>query len=262
MPRFAANISFLFTELPFLERFAAAADAGFEGVEFLFPYEWEVDDVATAARDAGLTVVLFNAAPGDWQAGERGIGALVGRENAFHGDIYRAAAYARALGCRRLHILAGLVPDGEPRAPYVQTFVENLSFAASHLAGFGIEALIEPINPVDMPGYLLANAEDALEVMELVKDQNLFLQLDLYHGAVMCAAGGVNNESLIRKHFERIHHVQVAGWPGRHEPDTGEASHEPAFRLLDELGYEGWVGCEYHPRGETVAGLGWLRDRA
>ncbi len=244
MPRFAANLSLMFTELPFLDRFAAAADAGFAGVELLFPYDWSAAVIGTRARAAGVQIVLFNLPPGDWAAGERGIAALPGREAEARGGATRALDYAVKLGVSRLHVMAGL---GGDRATYLATLAGAVPVAAA----VGVTLLVEPINRRDMPGYHLHNFEDALAVAAATGAR---VQADLYH---MQIEGG-DLTTRLRAGFGQIAHVQVAGVPDRHEPDSGEFDCHRLFATLDGLGYAGWVGCEYRPAGATVSGLGWL----
>lgn len=247
MPRFAANLSWLFLEHPFLDRFAAAAGAGFAGVEFLFPYDFAPEAVRAAAAGAGVEIVLFNLPPGDWAAGERGLAALPGREAEFAASIGVARAYAAALGCPRLHVMAGI---GGARA----TYISNLRRAVAGLPG--LDVLVEPINRRDMPGYHLASFEDA---RALSARTGARVQADLYH---MQIEGGDLTTRLtagLTAGLADIGHVQVAGVPGRDEPDRGEIDCHRLFALLDELGYAGWVGAEYRPAGRTADGLGWLR---
>jgi 2-dehydrotetronate isomerase len=255
MPKFAANLSMLFPETPFLDRFAAAAAAGFRGVEFLFPYEHPADQLASRLRQHDLEQVLFNLPPGDWGAGERGFAALPGREEEFAASVEQALAYAEMLGVPRLHVMAGIVPPDLPRERCEETYIANLEHAASRLAARGIVALIEPINARDMPGYFLRTTAEARRVIERVGAPNLRLQLDLYHAQV--SEGDLVER--IRTNRDITAHVQIAGNPGRHEPDIGEIHYPYLFDLLDELGYDGWIGCEYRPRGDTVAGLAWGR---
>ena len=253
MPRFAANLTWLFTELPFLDRFAAAADAGFRGVEFLFPYDHAPEVLAKRLQAAGLEQVLFNLWPGDWSAGERGFAALPGREAAFRESLERALPYQEALSCPRLHALAGLPPaDADPLACR-QAYLDNLRMAAETLAPAGVTLMIEPINPVDMPGYFLTHQEQAVDVLDRLELENVALQMDLYH----CQLVEGDPAGLIRKHHGRLGHVQVANPPGRHEPDQGDLDYPSLFELLDQIGYRGWVGCEYRPRNDTWSGLAW-----
>ena len=251
MPRFAANLSFLFTELPFLDRFAAAAQAGFKGVEFMFPYATPATDIRARLDAAGLELVLFNLPPGHWDKGERGFAALPGREDEFASAVDLALTYAEMLGCRRLHCLAGLVDHGATREAYVA----NLSLAASWAAAAGIDILIEPINTRDMPDYFLTRTADARDVIAEVGEANIGLQFDIYHRHVQ--EGGV--ESALAEFGPLARHFQCADPPDRGEPGLGtrELDYARIFNLIDASGYEGWIGCEYKPRGETSAGLGW-----
>lgn len=254
MPRFAANLTMMFNEVPFLERFAAAARAGFEGVEFLFPYDHPPEEVAARLRDSGLACVLFNLPPGDWAGGERGLAALPGREAQFKESVTTALRYARALGTPTLHAMCGLVPDGADRAAARRTYVENLRHAARALADDGRTLVIEPINGRDMPGYFLQAQAEAHAVREEIGAPNLLVQMDLYHAQIVEGDLSVK----LRRWIRHVGHVQIASVPERHEPDGGEVSYPHVFRLLDELGYTGWVGCEYRPAHGTVEGLGWF----
>jgi hydroxypyruvate isomerase len=254
MPRFAANLSMMFQELPFLERFGAAAAAGFRGVEFLFPYDFAPQDVARALRDGALENVLFNLPPGDWAAGERGIASLPGREAEFRAGLSRAIEYAQALGTPRVHVMAGLFPAGAERARHRDAYLANLRHAAAEAARHRLEVLIEPINTRDIPGYFLNTQAEAHAVREEVGAANLKVQMDLYHAQIV--EGDLAMK--IRRYLPHVGHVQIAGVPERHEPDRGEVNYPYLFRLLDELGYAGWIGCEYRPAGRTEDGLGWL----
>lgn len=254
MPKFAANLSMMFNEVPFPRRFEAAAKAGFEAVEFLFPYEHPAQDVAQWLHRNRLTNVLFNMPPGDWAAGERGMAALPGREAEFREGVERALEYATAMGTPRLHAMAGLMPSGAPRDRYRQTYIANLRHAAREAAKRGITVLIEPINPRDMPGYFLNTQAEAHAICAEVDEPNLKVQMDFYHAQIVEGDLAVT----FRKYVDNIGHVQIAGVPDRHEPDDGEVNYGYLFGLLDELGYDGWVGCEYRPRGRTEDGLGWL----
>jgi 2-dehydrotetronate isomerase len=255
MPRFAANLSFLFTELPFLDRFAAAAEAGFPGVECLFPYETPTAAIAERLDRCGLTLALFNLPPGDLAAGERGFGALPGREREFIAGVERALAYARATGCTRLHALSGVWPADRPRADGEAVLVANLRRAADLLAPHGIDLLIEPINRRDVPGYFLNTTDQALAILDRVGRDTVRLQLDLYHCQIM--EGDLANH--LRRLAGRYAHLQIAGVPERHEPDRGEVDYSYLFEVVDALGYDGWIGCEYRPAAGTLAGLGWAR---
>ncbi|MBM3364027.1 MAG: hydroxypyruvate isomerase family protein [Betaproteobacteria bacterium] len=257
MPRFAANLSMMYNEVPFLDRFAAAAADGFEAVEFLFPYEHPPEEIAHRLQSHGLEQVLFNLPPGDWAAGERGMACLPGREAEFARSVQTALPYARATGCRRLHAMAGIVPQqGVSLAQARATYVANLRDAAQTLAPHGITLLIEPINTRNMPGYFLNYQQQAHDVLAEVDRPNLKVQMDFYHCQVM--EGDLMRR--LQKHVGGVGHVQIAGVPDRHEPDTGEVRYDYLFDQLDALGYEGWIGCEYIPAGATSAGLGWLRQ--
>ena len=255
MPKFAANLSMLFPELPFLDRFEAAAKAGFKAVEFLFPYEHEARDIRERLDRFGLRQALFNLPPGDWAKGERGVAIFPDRIDEFADGMNKALDYARALGCPQVHAMAGIVPKELLHAEAVRTYVANLRSAAAKAKTMGIRLLIEPLNSRDMPGYLLATAEQARQMIEQVGSDNLFLQMDLYHAQIM----GGDLAERTRAHWPLIRHIQIAGVPGRHEPDVGEINYPYLFDLLDGLGYDGWIGCEYRPRGDTRASLGWAR---
>jgi len=254
VPRFAANLTMLFNEVPFTERFAAAAAAGFGGVECLFPYAHPADELAGLLAAHGLQQALFNLPPGDWDAGERGLAALPGREDEFRASVATALAYARALRCPTLHVMAGLVPEGADRVAMHATYVANLRHAADAVADDGITLVIEPLNDRDVPGYFLPRIDAAAAIVAEVDRPNVGLQFDCYHVQIMDG----DLATRLRRHAGLIRHVQIAGVPERHEPDTGEVAYPYLFGLLDELGYAGWVGCEYRPRTTTVAGLGWL----
>jgi len=267
MPRFAANLSFLYPELDFLDRFEAAARDGFEGVEYLFPYAHEAGDIAARLRAHGLQQVLFNAPPGDWEAGERGLACLPGREAEFRDGLPRALHYARALRCERLHVMAGLVPAGHTRDSVRATYVANLRWAAALAARDGVRLMIEPINGRDMPGYFLNRQDHAHELVAEVGAANVQVQMDLYH----CQIVEGDLATKIRQYLPtgRVGHLQIAGVPERHEPDVGELNYPYLLALLDEVaagcGWQGWVGCEYRPRrgavpGGTSAGLDWRRN--
>lgn len=253
MPKFAANLWFLFQDQAFLDRFSAAAACGFEGVEYHFPYAHPIADVADALHGAGLTQALFNMPAGDWDAGEVGIGCLPDREQDFRDGVGLAVDYAKALGCSRLNALAGRPADGEVTAAHWDTYKDNLAFAADACAKQGIDTFIEPINAHTVPGYLLNYTMQALDLIAELDRPNLFVQYDLFHAQIM---EGDLTETL-KAHIDKIRHIQIASVPDRHEPNEGEINFPHIFNLLDELGYDGWVGCEYHPRGDTRAGLGW-----
>lgn len=255
MPRFNANLTMLFTEVPFLQRFARARKAGFEAVEFLFPYEFEKDALRQALTENGLAQALFNLPAGDWAAGERGIAILPDRTAEFRQGVAAAIGFAEALGCRQINCLAGVAPEGRAADVLHATFVANLRYAAEELRKYGVKALIEPINRYDIPGFFLNTVEQAEAIIAEVASDNLFIQYDIYHqqrtGGELVATYG--------KHKSRIAHIQVADNPGRNEPGTGEINWDFVFAALDAAGYEGWIGCEYKPRSGTEAGLGWLK---
>jgi hydroxypyruvate isomerase len=253
MPKFAANLSFIFQEVEFLDRFAAAAQCGFKAVEYLGAYDRRPETVAAALERNGLVQALFNMPPGDWAAGERGIAALPGREAEFRAGVDTALHYAKATRCRLLHAMAGCAPGGIDRGEAERVYTANLRYAAERLAPEGITALIEPINNRDIPGYFLNTTSQAMAVIERVGHPNLQLQLDLYHVQIM--EGDLAHR--IRALAGRYPHIQIAGNPGRHEPDIGEINYRFLFDLLDEIGYAGWIGCEYRPKGQTRVGLGW-----
>ena len=255
MPRFSANLGFLFQEVSFFDRFEAAARAGFRGVEHGFPYEAPPEDIAARLQAYGLEQALCNLPPGDPARGERGVAALPGREEVFAECVERALKYAQVLSCRCLHATAGTPPAGVSRQDCEAVFVHNLRWAAETLKPHGVRILIEPLNTRDNPGYFLTTIAQARQLMERVGSDNLFVQMDLYHCQVM--RGDLAEE--IKTHLPLVGHIQIAGNPGRHEPDIGEINYPYLFDLLDDLGYTGWVGCEYRPRGNTMAGLGWGR---
>ncbi|MQM38614.1 2-oxo-tetronate isomerase [wastewater metagenome] len=256
MVRLAANLSMMFREQPFLDRFEAAAQAGFSGIEYLFPYDHAAADIRRCLEAFGLQQVLFNLPAGDWEKGERGLAGIPGREADFRAALMTALDYAQALGCPRLHVMAGVIPEGADEAECVRVYERNLGLAARLAEKAGCEVLIEPINTRDMPGYLLNTQAMAQEVISRVGAGNLRLQFDIYHCQIM--------EGDLTRTLERVwpllSHVQIAGVPDRHEPDGGEVSYRWLLNHLAALGYDGWVGCEYVPRGDTTAGLSWARD--
>ncbi len=256
MPRFAANLTMMFTELPFLDRFEAAAKAGFKAVEFLFPYAFEAGDIKRKLDDNGLTLILHNLPAGDWDAGERGIACHPDRVSEFRAGVGQAMAYARALGVRQLNCLAGKAPAGVAEEVLRATFVENLRHAASALRSAGLRLLIEPINTFDIPGFYLNRTAQAAGILAEVGADNAFIQYDLYH------AQRTEGElaATVQTYLPRIGHIQLADNPGRHEPGTGEINYPFLFAHLDRIGYDGWIGCEYKPATTTQAGLGWLQQ--
>ncbi len=258
MPRFAANLTMLFTELPFLDRFDAAARAGFQAVEFLFPYAFEANDIKARLDANGLQLVLHNLPAGDWDAGERGIACHPDRVEEFRAGVERAIAYAQTLGVKQLNCLVGKAPAGVPDSVLRETLVANLRHAASRLKAAGLRLLVEPINNYDIPGFYLSRTQQALDLLDEVGADNAFVQYDIYH------AQRTEGElaATLQKHLARIGHVQLADNPGRNEPGTGEINYAFLFRHLDRIGYDGWVGCEYKPASTTEAGLGWLKALA
>lgn len=253
MPRFAANLSLLFPELGFLERFAAAREAGFDGVEFLFPYAFEPEQIAGRLQRYGQELVLFNLPAGDWVAGERGMACDPRRIGEFQDSVELALEYALDLGVKRMHCLSGKQHPAVSFERAHATFVDNLRFAAAKLAPHGIDLLVEPINDRDVPGYFLTRSSQAAAIIAECAVPNLLLQYDVYHMQRM--EGDLAHT--LRQLLPLIRHIQIADVPGRHEPGTGEINYPFLFDLLDELDYGGWVGCEYNPRGDTVAGLAW-----
>lgn len=255
MPRFAANLTMMYTEHAFPERFAAAAKDGFDAVEYLFPYDFPAGDIKTWLDAGHLTQALFNAPPGDWAAGERGMAALPGRESEFRTSIETALGYARVLGNRKLHVMAGLIPAGQTREACRDVYLQNLAYAAQAARADGITILIEPINTRDMPGYFLNRQDDAHAICAEVGAPNLQVQFDCYHCQIVEGDLAVK----LKRDMAGIGHIQIAGVPERHEPDTGELNYPYLLALIDSLGYDGYIGCEYKPRGQTSAGLGWLK---
>ena len=254
MPRFAANLTMMFNEVDFLDRFEAAANAGFEGVEYLFPYDYAPGELVERLKANSLTQVLHNLPAGDWDAGERGIGCLPDRVDEFREGVERTIEYATALGCKQVNCLAGVAPEGAAPEALRETLVSNLRFAAPRLADAGIRLLIEPINTRDIPGFFVRHTAQARSIIEEAGSDNLRLQHDIYHMQVMEGDLAPTIESSL----DIIEHVQIADTPGRSEPGTGEINYPFLFELLDRLGYGGWVGCEYRPLTTTEAGLGWI----
>jgi len=255
MPKLAANLSMMFNEVPFLERFEAAAKAGFGAVEYLFPYAHAKEELAERLEAEKLEQVLFNLPPGDWEAGERGTAILPNRVNEFRDGLARAILYAKALRCPRLHVMAGVAPSGVHPARLRETYIENLKFAAAEAAKEGLDVVVEPINTRDIPGYYLCTSTQALAVIGAVKAPNLRLQYDIYHAQIM--EGDLAHT--LESNLDVIGHIQIADTPGRHEPGTGEINYQFLLGFMDKVGYEGWVGCEYRPAAGTLAGLGWAK---
>jgi hydroxypyruvate isomerase len=258
MPKFAANLTMLFNEVDFLDRFAAAAKAGFRGVEYLFPYAFPKDVLAEQLAEHGLTQVLHNLPAGDWAKGERGVACLPGREGEFRDGLGLAMSYAKALGCRQLNCLVGVAPKDVEAGAIRSTLVGNLRYAARELESAGVRLLVEPVNAYDIPGFYLSRTDQALALLSEVGERNLWLQYDIYH--MQRTEGEL--AATMAKHLDRIAHVQIADNPGRNEPGTGEINYDFLFGRIDQLGYDGWIGCEYKPKTTTLEGLGWLARAA
>ncbi|WP_372763106.1 2-oxo-tetronate isomerase [Pseudoalteromonas sp.] len=255
MAQFAANLTMLFSEVAFLERFERAHKAGFKAVEYLFPYAFEAQVLADKLQQFGLEQALFNMPPGDWDAGERGLAALPGREPEFKQSVATALEYATALNCKKIHAMAGIVNPQFSREQHVDTFISNIRYAADLFATHNIELLIEPLNSRDVPHYFIAHQRQAAELIKLIARPNVKLQLDIYHAAIM--DGDLTH--LINDLAAVTGHIQIASVPERHEPSEGEVNYPHIFKVLDSAGYNGWIGCEYNPRNNTEAGLEWLK---
>ena len=255
MPCFAANLTMMYTEHAFLDRFAAAAKDGFEAVEYLFPYDFSADEIKARLDTNGLTQALFNAPPGDWAAGERGIASLPGRQDEFRRSVDTALGYARVLGNRKLHVMAGLLGADQSRAEHRDVYLGNLAYAAQAAQAEDIMIVIEPINTRDMPGFFLNRQDEAQAICAEVGAPNLKVQFDCYHCQIVEGDLAVK----LKRDMAGIGHIQIAGVPERHEPDTGELNYPYLLELIDTLGYDGYVGCEYRPRAGTSEGLGWLK---
>ncbi len=255
MPRFSANLTMLFNEVDFLNRFERAANAGFKAVEYLFPYAWSKEQLVNELNKYGLQQVLHNLPAGDWQAGERGIASLPGREGEFQDGVGKAIDYAKAFKCPRLNCLVGITPPGVSHEKVQQILVNNLRFAASALEKEGIRLLIESLNDRDVPGFYLVHTRDALKLIKEVNHPNLWIQYDIYHMQMMEG----NLTKTIQESLGRIAHIQIADNPGRHEPGTGEINFTNLFRSIDEMGYNDWIGCEYAPIDKTEDGLQWIK---
>ena len=253
MPKFAANLTMLFNEVPFLDRFDEAAKAGFTGVEYLFPYDFEPGELVERLRRNNLTQVLHNLPAGNWGAGERGIAVLPDRQDEFREGVDKAITYATALGCKQVNILAGIAKGVDPKEAH-RVFVENLKYAAPKLKAAGIKLLIEMINTRDIPGFFLTSTKQALDILDEVGSDNLYLQYDIYHMQIMEGDLARTMEANLAK----IAHIQLADNPGRNEPGTGEINYPFLFGFLDKIGYQGWIGAEYKPAAATKDGLSWL----
>ncbi|PPC77304.1 hydroxypyruvate isomerase [Pokkaliibacter plantistimulans] len=255
MMRLAANLTMLFNEVAFMQRFALAAEQGFKAVEFLFPYEFDADLLAHELHRHGLTQALFNMPPGDWAAGERGMAAIPGREEEFRSHLPTVLKYAQALQCKQVHAMAGIVPAGTQRADYEATFIANMRHAADFFAPHGIRVLTEPLNQRDMPGYFISHQRQAAALIDQIDRANVGLQFDCYHAQIM--DGDLSR--LIESLLPYIAHIQIASVPQRNEPDQGELNYPHLFQHLEQLGYQGWIGCEYKPASTTLDGLGWAQ---
>ena len=255
MPKLAANLTMLFNEVDFLDRFAAAAKAGFKGVEYLFPYDYDKNVLKQKLTEHKLTQVLHNLPAGNWGAGERGIACHPDRIKEFKASVDKAIDYATALGCKQLNCLAGVRPPGLDPIDARETFIKNLQYAAPRFKAAGIKLLIEAINTRDIPGFFLCNTLQAVDIIKAVGSDNLFVQYDIYHMQIM--EGDLAHT--IEKHLKLIPHMQLADTPGRHEPGTGEINYGFLLPHIDKIGYQGWIGCEYKPAGKTVDGLSWIQ---
>lgn len=254
MPKFAANLSMMFTELPFLDRFAAAAQAGFDAVEFLFPYDYPASDIKQRLDDNQLSLVLFNTAPGNTEAGEWGVAAMTGQEALAREHIHMALDYACALDCPQVHIMAGVIQPGMDKAECESVFIENMRYAADLFAKKDKCVLIEALNPETKPNYLYSSQYQTLDMVKRINRPNLFTQLDLYHAQKVDG----NLSKIITDYAGKYRHIQIASLPDRHEPDEGEINYDWIYRLLDKVNYSGWIGCEYIPRSDTTSGLTWF----
>lgn len=255
MPRLAANLSMMFNELPFLDRFEAAAKAGFKAVEFLFPYDFPAAELKSRLDAAGLQQVLFNMPPGDWAGGERGLASLPGRQAEFRTNVAKALDYAAVLDCKLVHCMAGIPPAGTPFATASALFASNVAWAAEQASAAGVKLALEPINHRDMPGYHLNTMQQAAEIIAAIGADRVGLQFDLYH----CQITEGDLTKRLEKHLPIVAHMQLADVPARNEPGTGEIAWDYVLPRIDALGYQGWIGCEYRPAGDTVAGLAWRK---
>ncbi len=257
MPRFAANLTMMFNEVDFLDRFAAAKACGFEAVEFLFPYAYTPEQLAEKLHENGQTLALFNLPPGDWDAGEKGMSAIPGREQEFQDSVGTALEYAKAFGNKTVHMMASVIPGGVSMEKAFETYVGNIKFCADAFAELGVKVILEPLNTRDVPGYLISQNSGAHTAIAAAERENVGLQFDFYHVQIM--TGDLATQ--FKTYCDITGHIQIAGVPERHEPNIGEINYPYLFDLMDELGYEGYVGCEYRPKGKTEDGLGWLEGR-
>ncbi|MFC2008479.1 2-oxo-tetronate isomerase [Chloroflexota bacterium] len=254
MPKFSANLSMLFKEVDFLDRFEKAAKFGFKGVEFLFPYEWDKEELLERIKKNNLEMVLFDFPPGQWGAGERGLACLPDRVGEFQDGVALAVDYANVLGCGRLTLLAGIPTVTESDAKKFETLVSNVRFGAEEAGKVGAKLMLEALNSQDVPGFCLSGTRQVLDVLRAANHPNAYMQYDIYHMQIMEG----NLTKTISQNLERIGHMQLADVPGRHEPGTGEINYENLFKAIDEMGYKGWIGCEYNPTGATEDSLGWV----
>ena len=255
MPRFAANLTMMFNEVPFLQRFGAAARAGFRGVEFLFPYDYPADAIKTELEQHDLAMVLFNMPAGNWTAGDRGLACDPASVQQVRDGVGTAIEYAKTLGCRQIHLMAGIRPRGVTEGDMYDTYVANVQFAARELARHDMTLLVEAINTRDMPGFYLTTSRQAFDLMDAIAAPNVRFQYDVYHMQIM--EGDLATH--LKTHRARIGHIQIADPPARNEPGTGEINYPFLFDWIDEIGYAGWIGCEYRPKGKTEDGLGWMK---
>ena len=256
MPRFAANLTMMFNEVSFLERFGAAARAGFHAVEFLFPYDYPADQIKAELDDHKLELVLFNMPAGNWSAGDRGLACDPASVQHLRDGVNTAVGYARVLGCRQIHLMAGIRPRGATEGAMYDTYLANVQFAAAELARHDMTLLLEAINTRDMPGFYLNTSHQAFDLMDAAGASNVRFQYDVYHMQIM--EGDL--ATTLKKHIARIGHIQIADPPARNEPGTGEINYSFIFEWLDAIGYSGWVGCEYRPKSTTTDGLAWMRQ--
>jgi 2-dehydrotetronate isomerase len=259
MPKFAANLTMMYTEHDFPARFAAAAKDGFRAVEFLFPYDYKAEELNQRLKDNNLIQALFNAPPGDWSKGERGIASLPGREDEFKQSIEKALQYATVLGNKKLHVMAGLLANEAQRQEHRDTYLKNIAYAAREALQEGITIVLEPINTRDIPGFFLNRQDEAQNICDEINAPNLQVQFDIYHCQIVEGDIATKLKRDMKRPNAGIGHIQIAGVPQRHEPDIGELNYPYLFDLIDSLGYEGWIGCEYKPKAGTSEGLGWLK---
>lgn len=256
MIKLAANLSFLYAQVDFLDRFALAAKDGFKGVEYLFPYQWQMSEIASRLEDGGLHQALFSMSPGHWDKGDRGLASHPDKKDIFKRTVDQSLEYADALNCSKIHAMAGLKLPGLSQEKQLETYLQNLSYAARQAAPHGVDILIEPINPVDMPNYFLSDFDFASKIITAVNEPNLWLEFDIYH----CQRIHGNLSVNLQKYLPQTKHIQIANPPKRNEPSAGEINFPYLFDLIDKHSYEGWIGCEYVPSGDTSETLKWAED--